>query len=73
MNDGLLNRPATDWPKLLLDARQAAEALSICEKTLWSITQPRGDLPCVRIGRRILYDPADLRAWICTRKGNGTP
>ena len=55
--------------KLLLAAREAAEALSVCEKTLWSMTEPRGDLPCVRIGRRVLYDQRDLLAWIDRRKG----
>ena len=55
--------------KLLLPAREAAEAMSICEKTLWSHTQPRGTIPCVRIGARVLYDPVDLRKWIDGRKG----
>jgi len=55
--------------KLLLAAREAAEALSVCEKTLWSMTAPRGDLPAVRIGRRVLYDPRDLRDLIQRRKG----
>jgi len=55
--------------RLLLAAREAAEAMSICEKTLWNVTEPRGDLPCVRINRRVLYDPNDLRAWIAKKKG----
>jgi predicted DNA-binding transcriptional regulator AlpA len=41
----------------------------VCQKTLWSMTEPRGDLPCVRIGRRVLYDRRDLLAWIDRRKG----
>ena len=55
--------------KLLLNVREAAKALSICPKTLWSMTAPRGDLPAVRIGRRVLYDPSDLRDLIERRKG----
>ena len=43
----------TRW-RLLVPAPEAAQSLSVCEKTLWSITEPRGDLPCVRIGRRVL-------------------
>jgi hypothetical protein len=58
--------PAT--PKLLLTAREAAVSLSVCEKTLWSHTEPRGTIPCVRIGARCLYDPRDLAAWIDARK-----
>ena len=57
--------------RFLLAAREAAAALSVCPKTLWSITRPRGDLPCVRIGRRVLYDPADLRQWIDAQKRGG--
>jgi len=49
---------------LLLSARDSAAALSVCEKTLWNVTQPRGDLPAVRIGRRVLYAVSDLAAWI---------
>ena len=56
-------------PKMLLSTREAAAALSICEKTLWSNTQPRGDLPCVRIGTRVLYHVADLTGWIESKKG----
>ena len=54
--------------KLLLTTKEAAESLGICEKTLWKLTQPRGDLPVVRIGTRVLYDPADLQVWIACRK-----
>jgi predicted DNA-binding transcriptional regulator AlpA len=60
------NLPTT---KLLLPAPEAADLLSICEKTLWSITAPRGDLACVRIGRRVLYSVDDLRRWIESKKG----
>ncbi len=63
------NSPST--PKMLLSAREAAEALSICEKSLWTRTQPRGDLPCVRIGTRVLYHIADLTAWIEAQKEGG--
>jgi len=48
---------------LLLTARQAAKVLTICEKTLWTLTQ-RGEIPAVKIGRAVRYDPADLRVWI---------
>ena len=50
-------------PRLLLDAHDVAKALSISERTLWALTD-QGDIPCVRIGRRVLYDPRSLTAWI---------
>ncbi len=56
--------------KLLLSAREAAKALSICEKSLWSATAPRGPVPCVRIGARVLYAVSDLERWIDGAKGN---
>ncbi len=55
--------------RLLLSARQAAKALAICEKTLWSHTQPRGSIPSIKIGSRVLYAVDDLRRWIDEQKG----
>lgn len=48
---------------LLLDAHDAAKALRIGERTLARLTAA-GLIPVVRIGRRVLYDPRDLPAWI---------
>ena len=45
----------------LISIREAAAVLGgISERNLWSLTAPRGPIPCVRIGRRVLYRPADL-------------
>ena len=49
---------------LLVDLPTAAKLLSVCDKTLWSMTQPRGTVPAVRIGRSVRYSPAALQAWI---------
>jgi excisionase family DNA binding protein len=49
---------------LLLTSREAAAALAISEKKLWSITAPRGELPAVRIGRSVRYSLTALQAWI---------
>ncbi len=54
-------------PKLLIDARTAAEMLSICEKTLYSMSEPRGPIPVVRLGTKgkaIRYSTAALQRWI---------
>ena len=50
-------------PKLLLSAREAA-ALSVSERTLFSLTTPRGPIPSVRLGARVLYPVAALQKWI---------
>jgi len=57
--------------KLLLSGPNAAEALSVCEKTLWNHTEPRGTIPCVRMGARVLYAVSDLEAWVERQKGEG--
>jgi len=50
--------------KLLLGGREAAELLSVCQRTLWSMTAPRGPIPCVQIGRSVRYPVGELREWI---------
>ena len=57
----------TAAPKLLLSVREAAAALGVSEKTLWTWTAPRGDLPVVRIGTSVRYSPAALEGWINKR------
>jgi excisionase family DNA binding protein len=52
---------------LLLTVRQAAKVLSISERTLFTLTQD-GQIPAVRFGRSVRYDPVDLRAWINSAK-----
>ena len=49
--------------RLLLSVRDAAKALSVCEKTLWTLTQ-KGQIPVIRIGRAIRYPVDGLRVWI---------
>jgi predicted DNA-binding transcriptional regulator AlpA len=50
--------------RTLLTAKQAAAELSISDRTLWSMTAPRGPLPSVRIGRAVRYDLDDINAAI---------
>jgi excisionase family DNA binding protein len=58
-------RAAAEPPTLLLTARDAARALAISEKTLWSLTTPRGTIPALRVGERsIRYSLAALEEWI---------
>ncbi|MDX1965425.1 MAG: helix-turn-helix domain-containing protein [Pirellulales bacterium] len=64
--------PAPEQPPLLVDSKTAARMLSICTKTLWQMTR-EGELPCLRVGRRTLYSPAKLQAWIDTQATANTP
>src|SRR5688572_18871718 len=56
-----------DAAPTLLTARDGAKALAICEKTLWAMTA-RGEMPVVRIGRSVRYDPRDLSQWVQKNK-----
>jgi excisionase family DNA binding protein len=53
-----------DSVKLLLTPQEAAKALSISERLLWTLTK-RGTIRAVRCGKRaVRYAPADLQAFI---------
>ena len=61
MNESNLN------DRLLLRPSEAAEQLAICQRLLWKHTK-NGDIPCIRLGKAVRYDPADLQNWINRRK-----
>jgi len=48
---------------LLVSPRQAARMLSVCERTLYSLTKA-GEIAAVRRGRLVRYSVDELRAWI---------
>ena len=54
--------------KLLLSAPEAAATLSICEKSLWNFTVPRGTIPSTKIGSRVLYSRMTLQKWIAEQE-----
>lgn len=49
---------------LAVGPREAARLLGFSERTLWSRTAPRGDIPAVYVGRKVLYHVADLVDWL---------
>jgi predicted DNA-binding transcriptional regulator AlpA len=56
-------------PKRLLTQREAAESLSICEKTLFSLRKA-GQIRAVLINKAVRFEPAELDAFI-SRKREG--
>lgn len=52
--------------KLLVDTQEAARMLSLCKRTVFTLTQ-NGELPTVRIGRSVRYRVVDLEAWAAAR------
>ena len=66
------NSNGTVAGKLLLTPREAAAALGICEKSLWSMTVPRGSLPSVKLGAKggsVRYSVTTLEQWISEQQG----
>lgn len=47
----------------LLTARQTAKVLCISARKLWELTNRR-EIPHLRIGRALRYDPRDLDTWL---------
>jgi hypothetical protein len=58
-------------PPLAVRPREAARLLGISARTLWSLSAPRGPIPCARLGhgrnKAVLYPVADLRAWLAAQ------
>jgi len=55
--------------RLLWKPVDAARCLCISPRKLWAMTNA-GEIPCVRLGRAVRYDPEDLRRWIEDQKAN---
>ena len=66
MSELLVHKTLADMPRLLRVA-EASRVLAISPRKLWSLTNC-GDIPCVRIGRSVRYDPLDLSNWIESKK-----
>lgn len=56
----------------LLRAAEAADVLAISKRKLWELTNRR-EIPALRIGRAVRYDPQDLEAWILRQKRQFKP
>jgi excisionase family DNA binding protein len=56
-------KTATTAP-LALSPKEAASSLGISERTLWASTAPRGPIPSVKLGNRVLYPVAGLQEWL---------
>ena len=52
-----------DVPRLALRPKEAARALGIGERLLWSKTTS-GEIPHLRIGKAVVYPVAALQEWL---------
>ena len=58
---------ATGMPRLLT-VRELAAFLGLHQKTIYDWSS-RGELPCLRLGNRLRFDPNDVLRWLSARKG----
>jgi excisionase family DNA binding protein len=56
----------------LLTLNDVAKILRVSARTVWANTAPRGKLPVVRIGKRVLYKQEAVTAFIDASQENGT-
>lgn len=57
-------------PPLLVDRKEASRLLNLSLRKLDAATKA-GRIPCVRIGRRVLYSVDALREWISEQSRQG--
>ena len=62
--------PVQPIPRLALKPDEAAEALGIGVRLLWSKTNA-GEIPHVRIGSRVLYPVSALERYLVEQAENG--
>src|SRR4051794_646911 len=55
---------------LLLSFAQAAEQLNVCERTVWTLVHD-GELPHIRVGRRVLISRTAIERWISAKEASG--
>lgn len=56
-------------PVPLLTTKEAAMILRVSERSLWTLTSPRGPIRAVRMGRSVRYSPQVIEDYIQGRLG----
>lgn len=57
-------------PEALLTYDEVGKLLAVTGRTVFTLAK-RGELPAVKIGSRVRFDPADVRAFIDRRRTGG--
>lgn len=72
-SDRLLDVRVSDVQPLLLDANAASRLLSVSQRTLWSMTAPRGPIRTARLGKLHRYSLAELERFVAERLAASAP
>lgn len=67
-NERTAERPA-DLAPLAVSKKEAARLLSVSERTLFQLVVD-GEIPVIRLKRKVLFRPADLNAWLLSKSAN---
>jgi excisionase family DNA binding protein len=59
-------------PKRMLPTNEAADCLGISKSTLNKMRVFGGGPPFLKLGRRVVYDPADLDEWLASHRRAST-
>ncbi|MEP7027664.1 MAG: helix-turn-helix domain-containing protein [Candidatus Eisenbacteria bacterium] len=59
--------PDLELPGALLTVREVASILRVNYRDVYALAN-RGELPCVRIGRRVRFLPGDIARWVEARR-----
>lgn len=60
------NHSEVSNPRLALRPREAAQALGVSPKTLWTWTK-NNEIPFVRHGKAVLYPVSSLNEWLASK------
>ncbi len=67
MSNPLLEKKTVEVVRIGLRQRDAAKALGISVRTLFTLTKS-GEIPSAKLGNAVIYDVDDLRGWLTSRK-----
>ena len=59
-------------PRRMLRTRDAAAYTGLAKSTLEKLRVSGGGCPYIRVGRVVIYDPADLDSWLASHRRAST-
>jgi predicted DNA-binding transcriptional regulator AlpA len=57
------DNPTSESPRLAYRPREMAALIGLSEKALFDRTFPRGDIPAIKLGSRVVYFAHQIQAW----------